>query len=289
MNDTETQSQLGTWVTAGLAALALLAFAPAAHTQESPYFIVYDHHMEEPGNLEISLGPVLTTPKEGGRTLASNLELEYGATGWWTTSLYLDGARVAGSPAAFTGYHLENRFRLLMDEHLINPVLYFEYADGNGADRIAKEIVGFDSFRDFTEPFAEVRREKEREAEAKLILSSNVRGWNFATNAIAEKNLAGSPWEFGYAIGTSRPIALAATPAKCWTCPENFTLGLEIYGGLGEHRNVTLSDTSHYAAASLAWNLPNGITLRVSPSFGLTADSNRSFVRFGISYEGRIR
>ena len=35
------------------------------------------------------------------------------------------------------------------------------------------------------------RSEKKREAELKLILSGNFKGWNVAENLIAEKNLAG--------------------------------------------------------------------------------------------------
>ncbi len=261
-----------------------LAIPLAASAQENPYFITYTHHLEEPGSFEISVNPVAGFPKEGHRSLASYLELEYGATGWWSTALYLD----SHSKTGFTGYHFENRFRLLMHEHAINPVFYIEYADVNGADKITKEVVGFDSWRDFAEPVDEARHEKKREVETKLILSSNVRGWNFAGNLIAEKNLAGDPWELGYALGTSRPLALAATAKECRFCPENISLGLEMYGGLGEQHQVTLSQTSHYIAPTLAWNLQKGITLRVSPGWGLTSSSNRSFVRFGISYEGAL-
>src|SRR5262249_9686372 len=72
--------------------------------QESPYFITYDHHMEEPRSLEVSFNPVLGVPKAGNRSLASWLELEYGATGWWTTELYLDGQTTFGDSTVFTGY-----------------------------------------------------------------------------------------------------------------------------------------------------------------------------------------
>lgn len=288
MFDTETQSQFRLGAIAVALLLALGSHFPA-HGQEKPYFVTYDHHMEEPGNLEIAFVPVLATPKSGPRSLASNLEIEYGATGWWTTSLYLDAATSKGSPAVYTGYRFENRIRLLMDEHVVNPVLYVEYANTTGADRIAKEIVGFDSWHAFTEPFDEVRHEKEREIETKLILSSNRRGWNVAGNAIAEKNLAGGPWEFGYAFAVSRPLALAAVPYACRLCRENFSAGVELYGGAGEQGNITLSGTAHYIAPTIAWSLPRGVTLRFSPAWGLTAQSNRSFVRFGVAFEGRIR
>src|SRR5258708_18691978 len=210
-----------------------MTIAVAAYAQESPYCITYDHHMEEPGNLEVALNPVFGVPKGGDRALASYLELEYGAKGWWSTALYLDenGGR-------FTRYRFENRFRLLMNQHPINPVLYVEFADVNGADRVSKEVVGFDSWRDFAEPAGEARHEKKRELETKLIQSSNTRGWNFAGNLIAERHLNAAPWELGYALGTSRPLALAPTASECRFCRENTSPGLELYGGLGEEGRI---------------------------------------------------
>jgi hypothetical protein len=264
-----------------------IALAAPSAAQDSPYFVTYDHHMEEPGDLEVSLTPVFAAPREGNASLATQIELEYGTRAWWTTALYLDGQSTFGDGAAFTGYRVENRVRLLMHEYAINPVLYVEFADVNGADKAVREIVGFDSWHDLAIPNGEARREKKREVETKLILSSNRHGWNFAGNAIAEKNLSESPWEFGYAIGASRPLALAASPNECRVCRENFSAGIELYGGLGESGQLTLTNTSHYVAPTASWSLPKGITLRVSPAFGLTRMSNRAFVRFGISYELR--
>lgn len=283
MNDTETQSHLAIAIALLLSALSLTAVA-----QESPYFVTYNHDMEEPHDLEIAFSPVLAIPKNGSRSIASNLELEYGVRGWWTSSLYLDGTSSTGT-SVFTGYRLENRFRLLMEEHPINPVVYVEFANTTGADRLAKEIVGFDSSTDFEEPLREVASEREREIETKLILSSNRNGWNFAFNAIGEKNLAGGPWEFGYALATSRPLRFEAIPQSCTFCRENFAVGLEVYGGAGEQGHFTLRGTSHYVAPSIAWNLPDRFTLRFSPGWGVTGNSLRSFIRFGISYEVRIR
>ena len=56
---------------------------------------------------------------------------------------------------------------------------------------------------------AALRKEIERSIEGKLILSSNVKGWNISENFIAEKAVNESePWEFGYALAASRPLAL---------------------------------------------------------------------------------
>jgi len=266
--------------------LGVALVTPSA-AQESSYFITYDHHMEEPGDLEVSLTPVFGAPREGNASLAAQIELEYGTRAWWTTALYFDGQSTFGDGAAFTGYRVENRVRLLMHEYAINPVLYVEFADINGADKVVREVVGFDSWHDLAIPNGQARREKKREVETKLILSSNQHGWNFAGNAIAEKNLSKSPWEFGYAIGASRPLALAASPNECRVCRENFSVGIELYGGLGESGQMTLTNTAHYVAPTASWSLPKGITLRVSPAYGLTRMSNRAFLRFGISYELR--
>jgi hypothetical protein len=270
-----------------LALFGLVASAashPAA-AQERPYFITYDHHMEEPGSFEVSFNPMLGVPRSGNKSLASWIELEYGAKGWWTTEVYLDGQSTFGDSTLFTGYRWENRFRPLMGEHRINPVLYVEFEDINGADKILKEIVGFDSWQDQVVPNHEARLERKREFEGKLILSTNYRGWNFAENLIAEKKLDHAPWEFGYALGVNRPLALAASPRDCRFCRENLWLGLELYGGLGQWHQITLANTSHYLAPTLAWSLPNGVTLRISPTVGLTAESNRALLRFSVAYE----
>ena len=185
----------------------------------------------------------------------------------------------------FTGYRLENRFRLLEHEHWINPVLYLEFENINGADRSLLEVVGNDGEDDLMGLNAMTREEKKREIEAKLILGSYVHGWTIAENFIAEKNVRHAPFEFGYAVGVSRPLALAARPADCAFCPENFQAGLELYGGLGTHQTFGLGSASHYLAPTLAWNIPNGPTLVVSPGFGLTGQSVGFLFRFGVSYE----
>lgn len=268
----------------GLVLAALIA-SPAVVAQESPYFVTYDHYLEEPGALEIGFNPVFAAQREGNDFLAADAEIEYGATAWWTTELYLDGQHTANDSTVFTGFRWENRFRPLELEHAINPILYIEYEDVNGADKVMKEIVGHDVEADHAEPNAEAREESERELELKLILSSTVKGWNIPENVIGVKNLAGEPWEFGYALGFYRPLALKASVEPCSFCAENFVAGLEMYGGLGDTEEFGLDDTSHYVAPVLGWNLPTGLTLRLSSGWGLNDDSHRLLLRFGVSFE----
>lgn len=267
--------------------LVLLAgqVIPFAQAGEPPYFITYSHQMEEPGSLEVRTKNVTGKPAGGNRFLGSTLEFEYGVKGWWTTEVYLDGQTTAHDSTLFTGYRWENRFRLLKREHWINPVLYVEFENINGADRGLLEVVARDGGDDLNERNAEARTEKKREMEARLILGSYYHGWTIAENFIVEKNLRHAPFEFGYTFGVSRALALRARPEQCNFCPENFQAGVEVYGGLGTHEKFSIRDTSQYVAPTLSWTLASGVTFAVSPGFGVTAGSVPFLLRFGTSWE----
>lgn len=129
------------------------------------------------------------------------------------------------------------------------------------------------------------RIEKKREMEGKLILGSYWRGWNFSENVIAEKNVSHAPFEFGYAVGAYRPLALEARAAVCNVCPENFRVGVEAYGGLGDTWAPKVHDTSHYVAPVVEWQLANGMDFKVSPGFGVSQSSTPFLLRVGVSYE----
>lgn len=259
--------------------------ASAAHAQESPYIVAYDHYLEEPGNLEIEYFSTFGTQRGGNNFHSFWVEFEYGATAWWTTEVYLDGQTTFNDSTLFTGFRWENRFRPLKREHFINPVIYVEYENVNGADKILKEIEGHDVEEDRLDPNAIAKQEHKHELEFKLLLSSTHKGWNFVENTIATKNLSNEPWEFGYALGASRPLALKASAHRCTFCRENFIVGAEMYGGLGDRYSFGLHNTSHYLAPVAAWNLPSGWTLRVSPGFGLNDQSTRFLLRWGVSRE----
>jgi hypothetical protein len=258
---------------------------PACRGAEGPFFVTYTHQMEEPRNLEFTTKNLTGKPGDGNRFLGSALELEYGVKGWWTTELYLDGQATKNESTLFTGFRWENRFRLLPREHWINPVLYVEFENINGADKALLEVVAQDGKDDLVAPNSEARAEKKREIEAKLILGSYFKGWTIAENFIVEKNVKHAPYEFGYAAGISRPLALAARPEPCNFCPENFQAGVEMYGGLGTQVDFGTRETSQYVAPTVAWTLASGTTFKVSPSFGVTSTSAHFLLRFGVSYE----
>ena len=266
-----------------LLVLAVFLVAPECLHAQGNYFVTYTHHMEEPGNLEFATKSVTGFPRAGNAFWGNAVEMEYGVKTWWTSELYLDSQTTANESSLFTGFRFENRFRPLLQEHWINPVLYAEFEDINSADKALLEVVGHDGVADFLD--RNDRSEKKREVELKLILSSNFRGWNVAENMIAEKNIAGDPWEFGYAVAVSRPLSLAASPNACRFCRENFIAGAELYGGLGDRYSFGLHDTSHYVAPTLAFHMPNGPTFSVSPAAGLNSNSHGFLLRFGVAYE----
>lgn len=266
--------------------LSMLFVSPsAAFAQQRAYFVTYNHYLEEPGNLEVAVSSTTGVPRGDHRVYhAPWLELEYGVKGWWTVEFYLEGVTTRRDGSGFTGWRWENRFRPLKGEHRINPVLYVEYENINEATRVQKEIVGSGALS--FEPIDELRKEHAHELEAKLILSSAVRGWNVSENFVFEKNLSASEGiEFGYSVGVSRALGGLASGRSCHLCAENFAAGVEAYGGLGSSAERTLSETRHYLAPVLAWQATARSTLKVSTAFGMTKASDRYLVRVGYAYE----
>jgi hypothetical protein len=263
-----------------------LCIAAGCAAQELPYFVTYSQDMEEPGNLEISFKSLQGSPKYGNPFFSQTMELEYGAKGWWTTEFYLSGQYTSNDSTVFTGFRWENRFRPLMREHFINPVLYVEYENLKLSDRSLLEVTGHQSIADLRLSNAQAGSETEREMELKLILSSNFRGWNVSENFIAEKDLnEPEPWEFGYALGAAHPLALAASSRPCVFCRENFTTGAELYGGLGDLEGFGLKSTSQYLGPTVGFDIPHGPTVTFSPNFGLNRNSAGILFRFSLYYE----
>lgn len=268
--------------------LASLVFAsrPASAQQEPPYFVTYSSVLEEPGNLEIENQNIAASPKNANQFFAPTVEFEYGVTAWWTAEAYLQGQSTQNDSTVFTGFRFENRFRPLPREYWINPVLYVEYEDVSAADKSFLEITGNTSITTQQVSDSALRNEVERSLEGKLILSSNVKGWNLSENIIAEKAMNESePWEFGYALAAARPLALSGGAKACIFCRQNFAAGAELFGGLGTRYSFGLRQTQQYAGPNIAFNAPHGLTFKFSPEFGLNDNAASVLWRFGASYE----
>ncbi len=266
--------------------LALLLLPAAAYAQEPPYFVTYSSAMEEPGNLEIENQNIVASPKNANPFFAPTLELEYGATAWWTVEGYLQGQATKNDSTVFTGYRIESRFRPLPREYWINPVIYVEYESVNAADKSFLEITGNTSIATQQVANALLRQEHEHSIEGKLILSSNVKGWNISENFIAEKAVnQAEPWEFGYALAVSRPLLMMRGSRACSFCSRHVAVGAELFGGLGTRYTFGLKQTEQYAGPVVAVDLPRGFRLKFSPEFGLNDNSAGVLWRFGVSYE----
>ena len=103
---------------ASLCLASAMLIASRAAGQEPPYFVTYSHALEEPGNLEVEMKGTTASPRNGNQFLSGTLELEYGATAWWTTEVYLTGQTTANDSTIFNGFRWENRFRPLASRAL---------------------------------------------------------------------------------------------------------------------------------------------------------------------------
>jgi hypothetical protein len=211
--------------------------------------------------------------------------MEYGLAAWWTTEVYLQGQVTAHDSTVFTGFRFENRFRPLRKTYFVNPVIYVEYEDISQADKSFLEITGNAVIQDKQVSNALLRKDVERSIEGKLILSSFVKGFNISENFISEKNISNEPWEFGYAAGVSRPLANRGSSRDCMFCRQYFSVGGEVFGGIGTRYTFGTSGTSQYAGPTLSYTSPRNMTVLVGPEFGLNANSADVLWRVKVSYE----
>lgn len=272
------------WLT-WLAACVCLLFGTCVRAQEPPYLVTYSDVLEEPGNLEIATQNLGAAPKDANPFYSQTLEVEYGLTAWWTAEAYLQGQTTVRDSTVLTGFRLENRFRPLRRTYWVNPVLYVEYEDVNQADKSFLEVTGNHVVQDLQVSNALLRKDVERSVEGKLILSSYVKGFNISENMIAEKNVLNEPWEFGYAAGVSRSLVNRASAQRCVLCRQYFSVGGELFGGLGTRYTFGTSGTEQYAGPNVQYSAPRNLTVLFGPEFGLNANSANVLWRLKVAYE----
>jgi hypothetical protein len=268
-----------------LAMAVLLAACQRANAFEDTYFVTDHHHLPEAGTLGIANYSVVGAPKQGNGFVGSQMELEYRITNWWATQVQFDGQTTWNDSTIFTGYSWTNKFKLFPDNHWLNSALVVSWEDGNAADKCVAEIEGHAAEEGFALSNDDLRKIHEHELEMKLVVSRDYKGWNFAGNVMAAKDLAGEPWEFGYSVGTSRPLSTADGDEHCVFCRKSVSAGLEFYGGLGNAHSVGLQNTPHYLGPEMSWKLTDRLAVKVGPHFGLTPQSEHFLVHFGVIYD----
>ena len=275
-----------------LLCLLLGLFAGACQAQERPYFVTYSHEMEEPGNLEIEFFNAVGKPPGGNRFIGSNIEFEYGATAWWTTEFYLDGQMTQHDSTIFTGYRWENRFRPLLREHWINPVIYIEF-ENTAPTKLCAKWSAMMARTISSNPMQRPVRKRTRTG-AQADPGQQLQGMEHQRKHHRGEESFQRALGVWLCVGASRPLSLAARAHNCTFCGEKFQAGIEMYGGLGDRYSFGLNQTSHYLGPLINWEAPNGMTLSFSPQFGLNDYSIPRLYRFGVSYEidqlfGRFR
>src|SRR5262245_56006558 len=94
------------------ALVTLLALYPASLSAQdripTPYFITYDHYLEEVDSLEASADLVVGRDSTIHTFLGNLNEFEYGVTRRWTTEFYLDFQHTRHEGGLYTGFRFEN-------------------------------------------------------------------------------------------------------------------------------------------------------------------------------------
>ena len=267
-------------------------FPLAAQAGQDANFVLYNHYMEEKGATEIEVYSDYGHVGKGEPNYTAQLfEIEYGVTELFTTSIYLEGLKTFehGEDYEFGSVRFENRLRLFKDETLLNPVLYAEYEYKTPHSRFVRAVVGRVDGREPPEG------SDEHELETKLIFGHDfTSNLNVAFNTIHEINFSNDNLlAFGYAAGLNYAFFNAyETPGALGDVGENgiqkITLGLELYGGLGDaDKGLTLdgSKTEQYAGVNLRVDFKNEWHAGVGGAFGLTDNSEDAIVRVTAGYE----
>jgi len=281
-----------------------LSLSGGARAGNGANFVLYDHHMAKRGETELNLYSDTSSIGSGEEDYSAQLlELEHGVTDYWTTALYFEGTHVDGEEYEFGGWRFENRLRLFDHPTLLNPVLYAEYENLRSAHRYLLTVAGrTDAVEEVEESESEAREEAEEETEraleTRLILGHDFSDrFNVAFNWVNETNVSSGKWEFGYALGlnydlyqTDRAEAESAnvlSSLNAWDL-EQLTLGLEIYGGLGDSLlglTINPGNTQQYLGVNLQAKWDNNVHFGIGGAFGLTDDSENAILRMTAGYE----
>ncbi len=233
-------------------------------------FVLYNHHTAKEGEVEVMLMNDFGENPDGIRYNAQMLEIEWGITNKLTTEFMLEGYGGNGNYNS-TGFRWENRYRPFDYGTFLNPVIYIEYESLSEDTKYIMEMSGREDARP-----THKKRPRERVLETRLILGEDISNTlNVSFNWLNESDLDTGVTAFGYAAGLN------------YTPKEKITLGLEIYGGLGDSdKGITTNSslTQHYLAPNIVFKVMDNIKIKVGGAIGLT-NVSQDIVRFAISYE----
>jgi len=240
------------------------------HAGNGPYFNTYSHHMEA-GEWELEAGTDAVKPPEGPWQYGQLLELEHGFSPHWASALYVLGSWEPGEAGRVDGYKAHVRFRPVAENRFFLPTFYLEYEQFHHEPVYRQAVTGI------LEEEEEEGFSTERETEARLIFSQDFPWGNGAVNLVAEKNLDGGRWEFGYTAGLAFKGPARLIPGAAALDPDgdgdsHVLFGLEAFGGLGEEGRLGVGGRrAHYLQPFVAVPLSARLAVKGAYAFGLTS------------------
>jgi hypothetical protein len=121
-----------------------------------------------------------------------------------------------------------HRYRPLMRNYFINPVLCVEFEDIHGTDRSFLQVVNHDSVADLHQYCRGAGRVATSLGVEAHPFQQHPRLEYFREFHCGETTELSRSWGLGYALGFSRPLALQAESKSCVFCRENFVARLEL-------------------------------------------------------------
>jgi hypothetical protein len=278
------------------------AMEPSSMARIDPYFTAINYTLPK-DTLMLMLLPDYQLARTSGNFLTAMAMAQYGLTDYWTTSLMIEGEKIAGLPATYGGMRLNTYFHIFPNDHLLNFTLYGEYEYLNEAALYKMEIAGFGS-GDLSEPLSEARRTRVRTFEQRVIVYHDWDRFNATFNFISETGFDTHENDFGYAWGiflqpmwvgmdTGKPMAgmTGMTGMDRRSTPPFFSLqrlgfGLEMMGGLGNSQKFGFywQNQQHYLGPVFSYTLAQNWNFRVESAFGLSRVSDPFVLRMGLDY-----
>ena len=248
-------------------------------------FVLYSHHTEPAGELEINAFNDYSRNTKGlPKYNAQLIEIEYAFSSKLTSALYFEGQKTNGVDYQFGGLRWETRYRPFEYGTFLNPVLYVEYEHNRPDHRYLLEVVGRTDTPERPGP-----ARTEHSVETKLILGHDFsRNLNFAFNWINEANLDTGHWEFGYATGLNMTVYRAQSGSLGAFDLKRLKIGAEMFGGLGDSTlglTANAHNTQQYAGLNVYGAFGNGMQVRLGAATGLTDQSERFIGRLMVGFE----
>lgn len=243
--------------------------------------VLYHHHTHKAGEQEIKLLNDLGQDDESHTYIANLLEYELSVTDRWVLEFYPESYIDLDQGAwKFSGFRVENRWRLFKQGTFINPVLYVEYADLQSDHHFLREVVGFAN--ESEEGEAAGITEREKELETRLILGRDFAEGRLRVNfnLINESEFGHGSFEFGYAVGFTYKLKSSGDENN-----HGVTLGIEMYGGLGDTESGLTADpslTRHFLALNFKVKLSEKWEIQFGGHAGLT-DDTQHILRSGLA------